>query len=227
MKHGILVTFVRYIRQVHRRRQTLFIVIVACCLLATVLLAWRGLDTSPTRSTTSKRSRRLNPTYKCGIDIGQLPKRKNSLPLPPSNVSRAVLIVVNKEDSPLINALRHIFNSLRQDITIEGIHDRKSSLYTSNSNVGKYQLVIFEDLFSYLDLPREARRALDEYCRRFDVGQVLFTRSNDEMAYSRARLKDFPLVILPNQQVADVQLYSRSSVLRLSRAGQIHTGVVS
>jgi hypothetical protein len=89
-----------------------------------------------------------------------------------------------------------------------------------------YTLLIIDNMHAYLSMDENVRRRVDDYCRVHGVAVVGFMLSTDDTSYVRARVTTFPLRIMQQQRVADIQIDARSSVARVARAGQVLLGQV-
>ena len=83
---------------------------------------------------------------------------------------------------------------------------------------GKYGVVIFERLQSYLTMDRWNQEMLEKYCRQYGVGIIAFASPEEQL--NRAQVKNFPLFITSKLHLSRYELNAMSPVLRITRAGQ-------
>ena len=87
--------------------------------------------------------------------------------------------------------------------------------------VGKFSAVIFESIKFYLALGKANKQLIDDYCRKFAIGIVLFT---EQEAYEldTHTFEEFHLAIKTGvNDLQDVELNPSACLLRLTRAGGI------
>ncbi|XP_076368391.1 bifunctional heparan sulfate N-deacetylase/N-sulfotransferase-like isoform X2 [Tachypleus tridentatus] len=99
----------------------------------------------------------------------------------------------------------------------------KSLPLLTNHDKGKYAVIVFENYEKYLSMNKWNRGLLDKYCIEYNVGIIGFVPSKEE-TFIGAQLKGFPLFISTNLKLKDYYLNPSSSILRLTRAGEVHYG---
>lgn len=99
----------------------------------------------------------------------------------------------------------------------------KSLPVLTNSDKGRYGVIVFENLDKYLNMDKWNRELLDKYCREYSVGIVGFMSPSEETLVG-AQLKGFPLYVHTNLHLRDASLNPSSPVLRLTRAGDTAWG---
>lgn len=101
----------------------------------------------------------------------------------------------------------------------------KSLPLLTNSDRGKYSVVIFENYNRYLHMNNWNRELLDKYCREFDVGIIGFLRPSKDHRISK-KLHSPSMYAQTVHSLSDYSLSPKSPVLRILRPGIIHEGPV-
>ncbi len=97
---------------------------------------------------------------------------------------------------------------------------QKSLPYLTRMDKGKYGVIIFENLASYINMDKWNRQLLDKYCREYNVGIIAFTYAT-ENALIKAQVRGFPLFVHTNLAMKDYELNPNSQVLRITRPGEM------
>jgi len=87
---------------------------------------------------------------------------------------------------------------------------------------GRFAVIVFERLETYLGLDSWNRQLLDKYCRDYEVGIVAFAQP-DDMLYD-AQVKDFPLFIHSKLSLTDYSVSSETQVARIARTDKTFSG---
>lgn len=91
----------------------------------------------------------------------------------------------------------------------------------TNLGVGKFSAVIFESIKFYLALGKVNKQLIDDYCRKFAIGIILFSEQEVYEPDIHA-FKEFHLAIKTGvDNLQDVELNPKACLLRLTRAGGI------
>uniref|UniRef100_H2YCA4 [heparan sulfate]-glucosamine N-sulfotransferase n=1 Tax=Ciona savignyi TaxID=51511 RepID=H2YCA4_CIOSA len=96
-----------------------------------------------------------------------------------------------------------------------------------DNNKGRYAVVIFEDLYMYLNLQGQNRANLDQYCRDFNVGIVFLLHyrkkpEDNPMAINEASyVGSFPLRFMSSVRLKDYEINATSPLLRITRPGSV------
>jgi len=112
-----------------------------------------------------------------------------------------------------------VHNRLKYKVEVVG----KSLPVLTNTDKGKYGVIIFENLNRYLGMDKWNRELLDKYCLQYQVGIIGFMAPSEDNLIG-AQLKGFPLHIHTNVRLKDAQLNSDSPILRITRAGDVLWG---
>ena len=99
----------------------------------------------------------------------------------------------------------------------------KSLPYLTRMDKGKFGVIIFENLHSYVQMDQWNRQLLDKYCREYHVGIITFSSPTEDSLIS-VQLKGFPMYMHTNLAMKDYEINPRSDVLRLTRAGEVLHG---
>jgi heparan sulfate N-deacetylase/N-sulfotransferase NDST2 len=101
---------------------------------------------------------------------------------------------------------------------------QKSLPNLTHMDKGRYGVVIFERLESYLNMDNWNRQLLDKYCRDYNVGIIAFAHPDDRLF--NAQVKDFPLFVHSKLSMRDYQIKAESPVLRITRGGEVAHGIM-
>jgi len=135
-------------------------------------------------------------------------------------IDNKVLVLVETPYTPLCHDIVTILEATRIRFKVELAGKSLPSL--THSDKGKFGVVIFERLESYLNMDKWNRQLLDKYCVQYRVGLIAFAQPDE--SYVHAQVKGFPLSIHSKLTVGDYELNPSSPVLRLTRAGEILSG---
>lgn len=134
-----------------------------------------------------------------------------------------VLVFVETQYSHLGRQICEILEASRIKFKIE-IAGKSLPLLT-NLDKGKFAVIVFENLEKYLNMNKWNKELLDKYCREYNVGVIGFIRPNEDSMVG-AQLRGFPLYIHTNLAIREYELNPHSQILRLTRAGEVYTGVL-
>lgn len=91
----------------------------------------------------------------------------------------------------------------------------------TNVGVGKFSVVIFESIKFYLALGKANKQLIDDYCRKFGIGIILFTEQEAYEPDTHA-FEEFHLAIKTGvDNLQNVEVNPSACLLRLTRAGGI------
>ena len=109
-------------------------------------------------------------------------------------------------------------------ISLEANRFRYKREYTSkplpaltHKGKGKYSLIIFQRFESYINMVYQNRDALDNYCRRFNVGVISFTNPAKQLTHAQAM--GFPLYIQTQLELQDFEINPLTVILNVTKAG--------
>ena len=92
----------------------------------------------------------------------------------------------------------------------------KSLPSLTRSGKGKFGVIVFEKLDSYLAMDKWNRDLLDKYCRDYNVGIMAFTRSDTALVNKDVR--GFPLATHTQLSLKNYRVNAQSDILRITRA---------
>ena len=165
------------------------------------------------------------PTVKCRYDSGNYDSQHagviNDHTSPARlRIDNKVLVLVEtlftRQGQELVLILEA--NRIKYKIELAG----KSLPYLTHADKGRFGVIIFERLESYLNMDKWNRQLLDKYCREYNVGIISFTHPDD--ALINAQVKGFPLFVHSKLSVRDYEVNGQSAILRLTRAGEVIHG---
>lgn len=84
---------------------------------------------------------------------------------------------------------------------------------------GKFGVIVFEKLDSYLVMDKWNRDLLDKYCRDYNVGIMAFTRSDTALVNEKVR--GFPLAMHTQLSLQNYRINAQSDILRITRAREV------
>ncbi|VDO83241.1 unnamed protein product, partial [Soboliphyme baturini] len=131
-----------------------------------------------------------------------------------------VLLLVESQYSTIGNQVKTVLNYAKIAYKVQLVRKNLPSL--TNLKKGRYAVIIFENLYKYLNLNEWNRQLLHKYCKEFRVGLVAFMPSRMEQRYERAKVRGLPLFIYQKQTVLNVTLNANSSILYMTAASS-HT----
>ncbi|XP_013787455.1 bifunctional heparan sulfate N-deacetylase/N-sulfotransferase-like [Limulus polyphemus] len=134
-----------------------------------------------------------------------------------------VLVFLETQYSRLGKHICEILEASRTKYKVE--ISGKSLPPLTNHDKGKYAVIVFENYEKYLAMNKWNRHLLDKYCKEYNAGIIGFLHSKEE-TFIGAQLSGFPLFISTNHQLQDYYLNPSSSVLRLTRAGEVYYGAL-
>ena len=131
-----------------------------------------------------------------------------------------VLVIVETPYTTMGQEILAILEANRMKYKVELA--RKSLPDLTHLDKGKYGVVIFERLESYLSMDNWNRQLLDKYCREYKVGIIGFAHPDE--ALINAQVKGFPLSVHTKLSLRDYELNPKSPILRITRAGETARG---
>lgn len=84
---------------------------------------------------------------------------------------------------------------------------------------GLYSVVIFEDLTTYLTLPQYDRTKIDEYCKKYKVGMVIFTKPQVELD---SVFHSFPLTFTYTPSIYQTYIIDDTPLANITRPNVAH-----
>ncbi|CAM6031495.1 unnamed protein product, partial [Sphagnum compactum] len=141
-------------------------------------------------------------------------------------VDPRVLVFAETPYTQLAQDVVSILESIRLRYRLEVVTVGNGKLLPSltHADRGRFSVIVFERLETYLSLDSWNRQLLDKYCRDYDVGVIAFAQP-DETLYG-AQVKDFPLFVNSKLVLRDYCVNGESPVLRITRAGETFYGAI-
>lgn len=138
-------------------------------------------------------------------------------------IDNRVLVLVETQYSRLGTEIIHTLEANRMKYKVEPVG--KSLPYLTHVDKGKYAVIIFENLNSYVNMDQWNRQLLDKYCKDYRVGMIAFVPSTDDTVMS-VTLDDLQLSLQFNLAIKDYMLNSYSEIWRLTRPGELFEGEI-
>lgn len=102
----------------------------------------------------------------------------------------------------------------------------KSLPSLTNLAKGRYAIIIFENLYKYLNMDQWNRQLLDKYCKDYGASIIVFMPSRQDLKFERAKVRGFPLFVHQNLRISNAMLNDNSSVFYITRPGGVIRGVI-
>uniref|UniRef100_A0A915KHI4 Heparan sulphate-N-deacetylase domain-containing protein n=1 Tax=Romanomermis culicivorax TaxID=13658 RepID=A0A915KHI4_ROMCU len=96
-----------------------------------------------------------------------------------------------------------------------------------NSRRSFYKIIIFENLYKYLNLAPKIRQTLDEYCKIYNVGIIAFMSSRPDSPFARAKMKGFPVYIRQNLKISRLYMNAYSDFYYLTKVGNLPDNILN
>uniref|UniRef100_A0A8C1T0Y4 [heparan sulfate]-glucosamine N-sulfotransferase n=1 Tax=Cyprinus carpio TaxID=7962 RepID=A0A8C1T0Y4_CYPCA len=166
--------------------------------------------------------------------VSNSPKIKEAPPMPFIQ-QRTVKAVDNSRTEPVVLVfVESIYSQLGQEIVaiLESSRFRyhteiapsKGDMPTlMEHDVGRYALVIYENILKYVNLDAWNRDLLDKYCAEFGVGIIGFFKANENSLLS-AQLKGFPLFLHSNLGLRDYHINPAAPLLYITKPNEVEQG---
>lgn len=147
---------------------------VVFCLCVTSLL-YSVYSLSSTETVVPRRQPARLPVYQCPHNTSQvLETAQFPEPIAPSNSTEGrILLLLESAYSRHGKLLLQVLNALKYPYKTEVLSKNLPMLTTAVH--GRYSLVIVENYYKYLNLPRWNRQLLDKYCREYKVFPAFFS----------------------------------------------------
>uniref|UniRef100_A0A8C2QBI0 [heparan sulfate]-glucosamine N-sulfotransferase n=1 Tax=Cyprinus carpio TaxID=7962 RepID=A0A8C2QBI0_CYPCA len=220
---------VRGVRQLELHR--LILVLIVFCLLSMAFLAYFVSNSPKIKEAPPM------PFSDCGgVVAAAAGGQRAPLFLPPFTVQqRTVKAVDNSRTEPVVLVfVESIYSQLGQEIVaiLESSRFRyhteiapsKGDMPTlMEHDVGRYALVIYENILKYVNLDAWNRDLLDKYCAEFGVGIIGFFKANENSLLS-AQLKGFPLFLHSNLGLRDYHINPAAPLLYITKPNEVEQG---
>jgi len=143
-----------------------------------------------------------------------------------SNTLRQALIYLNNDTSKLEQDIIIAMESARLEYVIHYGPILEQPYLNVNSKKGRYAFIIFEDIYTYLNMKKDFQPWFDKYLVQFNVGLILFHPPPDDIIeeISFQDMPGLPLKIVSGLSVKDYHLNSFSSMLHIMRPAGVFSG---
>ncbi|CAI4222133.1 unnamed protein product [Auanema sp. JU1783] len=154
------------------------------------------------------------PSYTCPF----VNKKSRLIPSPVSNnaTENRILVLLESSSSKNGKLILQLLNSKRVQYKVELFGKNIPALTTALH--GRFSLVIIENYYKYLNLPKWNRQIVDKYCSEYHVPIVAFISSRTNDTFERARIKGSRVYLRQNQKIFSVRV-EQSKIHRVLRIG--------
>uniref|UniRef100_A0A672NEC0 [heparan sulfate]-glucosamine N-sulfotransferase n=1 Tax=Sinocyclocheilus grahami TaxID=75366 RepID=A0A672NEC0_SINGR len=220
---------VRGVRQLELHR--LILVLIVFCLLSMAFLAYFVSNSPKIKEAPPM------PFSDCGgVVAAAAGGQRAPLFLPPFTVrQRTVKAVDNSRTEPVVLVFVESIYSTRDQEIVAILESSRFRYHTEiapskgdvdglmERDVGRYALVIYENILKYVNLDAWNRDLLDKYCAEFDVGIIGFFKANENSLLS-AQLKGFPLFLHSNLGLRDYHINPAAPLLYITKPNEVEQG---
>ncbi|XP_053259533.1 LOW QUALITY PROTEIN: bifunctional heparan sulfate N-deacetylase/N-sulfotransferase 3-like [Podarcis raffonei] len=212
-----------YIVKLHRHFQRTVILLATFCMVSIVISAYYLYNGYKQENELSE----ISSEVECGDLPVLLPYKlapwKMVKPIDPLRTDPVVLVFVESQYSALGQDIIMILESSRFQYHIEIASGKGDLPVLIDKNKGKYILIIFENIFKYVNMDSWNRGLLDKYCGEYGVGMIGFHKSS-ENSLQTSQLKGFPFHIHGNVGVKDCCINPYSSLLHMTKSSKFDKG---
>ncbi|TKR92557.1 hypothetical protein L596_007187 [Steinernema carpocapsae] len=125
------------------------------------------------------------------------------------------LVLTDSISSRHIRVLSQFLNAARVKFNVETF---KRRLLFTFLGKGRYDLVVIENYYKYINLVPNYRKVLDDYCRDYNVPVIAFL-PNTNSNFTRLNVKGFPLRFRQHQRARNLSFSASSPVPRIAKTG--------
>ena len=132
----------------------------------------------------------------------------------------SALVLIDRADSVFAYNITSALEANRIDYTAVLVRERHWPRL-EHKRMGKFSVIIFQSIHSYLSLDKNLLQAIHQYCKKYSVGIVAFAvvRKNDE-AYAR-QVGDLPVDMDQRLGLKDLVVSpTAGDLLHITKAGQ-------
>ncbi|XP_062991680.1 bifunctional heparan sulfate N-deacetylase/N-sulfotransferase 3 [Elgaria multicarinata webbii] len=212
-----------FIVKLHRHFQRTVILLATFCMVSIVISAYYLYNGYKQENELSE----ISSEVECGDLPVLLPYKltpwKAVKSIDPLRTDPVVLVFVESQYSALGQDIIMILESSRFQYHIEIASGKGDLPVLIDKNRGKYVLIIYENIFKYVNMDSWNRGLLDKYCGEYGVGMIGFHKSS-ENTLQTSQLKGFPFHIHGNVGVKDCCINPHSSLLRLTKSSKFDKG---
>ncbi|XP_061441255.1 bifunctional heparan sulfate N-deacetylase/N-sulfotransferase 3 isoform X2 [Rhineura floridana] len=212
-----------FIVKLHRHFQRTVILLATFCTVSIVISAYYLYNGYKQENELSE----ISSEVECGdlpvLLSYKLAPWKMVKPIDPLRTDPVVLVFVESQYSALGQDIIMILESSRFQYHIEIASGKGDLPVLTDKNKGKYVLIIYENIFKYVNMDSWNRGLLDKYCGEYGVGMIGFHKSS-ENTLQTSQLKGFPFQIHGNVGVKDCCINPHSSLLRMTKSSKFDKG---
>ncbi|XP_054846201.1 bifunctional heparan sulfate N-deacetylase/N-sulfotransferase 3 isoform X2 [Eublepharis macularius] len=212
-----------FIVKLHRHFQRTVILLATFCMVSIVISAYYLYSGYKQENELSE----MSSEVECGdlpvLPPNQLAQWKTVKSLDPFRTDPVVLVFVESQYSTLGQDIIMILESSRFQYHTEIASGKGDLPVLIDKNKGKYILVIYENIFKYVNMDSWNRGLLDKYCGEFGVGVIGFHKSS-ENALQTFQLKGFPFHIHSNVGIKDCCINPHSPLLHVTKSSKFDKG---
>ncbi|XP_066488237.1 bifunctional heparan sulfate N-deacetylase/N-sulfotransferase 3 isoform X2 [Tiliqua scincoides] len=212
-----------FIVKLHRHFQRTVILLATFCMVSIVISAYYLYSGYKQENELSE----VSSEVECGDLPVLLPYKlapwKTVKPVDPLRTDPVVLVFVESQYSALGQDIIMILESSRFQYHIEIASGKGDLPVLIDKNKGKYVLIIYENIFKYVNMDAWNRGLLDKYCGEYGVGMIGFHKSS-ENTLQTPQLKGFPFHIHGNVGVKDCCINPHSPLLRMTKSSKFDKG---
>ncbi|KAK3588977.1 hypothetical protein CHS0354_043147 [Potamilus streckersoni] len=162
------------------------------------------------------------PNIRCRLDkdLGLFDQMARNHDTPGSvRIGKRVLVLLETPYTKSAKKIMAALSAARFEYKVEDTGGKLPAL--THFEKGRFGVVIFEHLQSYVNMAYWNRQLVDKYCRDFDVGMIFFVSSPDEFGIEFERIPDYPLLLQYNLAIKNYRLNMVSDVWRIIRPGEL------
>ncbi|KAJ7327022.1 hypothetical protein JRQ81_016781 [Phrynocephalus forsythii] len=212
-----------FIVKLHRHFQRTVILLATFCTVSIVISAYYLYSGYKQENELSE----VSSEVECGDLPALLPYKmapwKIIKPTDPLRTDPVVLVFVESQYSALGQDIIMILESSRFQYHIEIASGKGDLPVLIDKNRGKYVLIIYENIFKYLNMDSWNRGLLHKYCGEYGVGMIGFHKSSENNLQT-AQLKGFPFYIHSSVSVKDCCINPHSPLLHLTKPSKFDKG---
>lgn len=212
-----------FIVKLHRHFQRTVILLATFCMVSIVISAYYLYSGYKQENELSEIASEVECEALPGLLPYKLAKWKTAKPIDPLRTDPVVLVFVESQYSALGQDIIMILESSRFQYHIEIASGKGDLPVLIDKSKGKYVLIIYENIFKYVNMDSWNRGLLDKYCGEYGIGIIGFHKSSDN-SLQTFQLKGFSFQIHGNVGVKDCCINPHSPLLRLTKSSKFDKG---
>ncbi|XP_042326025.1 bifunctional heparan sulfate N-deacetylase/N-sulfotransferase 3 isoform X2 [Sceloporus undulatus] len=212
-----------FVVKLHRHFQRTVILLATFCMVSIVISAYYLYNGYKQENELSE----INSEMECGdlpiLQPYKITPWKTVKPTNPLRTDPVVLVFVESQYSALGQDIIMILESSRFQYHIEIASGKGDLPVLIDKNKGKYVLIIYENIFKYVNMDSWNQGLLHKYCGEYGVGMIGFHK-NSENTLQTFQLKGFPFHVHSNVAVKDCCINPHSSLLHITKSSKFDKG---